>query len=346
LNTLLEIKDLKTYFYLDEGVVKAVDGVSFQIERGKTLGVVGESGCGKSVTAQAILRIVPSPGKLVKGKILLYRQKAGHNGAMVEDLAALDPDGEQIRRIRGAEISMIFQEPTASFSPVHTIGHQIEEAILLHQDVSRNEARARAIEMLAQVGIPDAKRRIDEYPFRLSGGMLQRAMIAVALSCRPDLLIADEPTTALDVTIQAQILELMNRWQSQLGMSIMIITHDLGVIAEMAEQVVVMYWGRVVEQTGVDTVFHGPKHPYTAGLHQSIPKVGRRMPGRLPFIRGVVPDPFAELHGCPFHPRCPKRIVGFCDVGSAPALVEVEKGHAVACFLYHDRRASDHDCDV
>ena len=331
---LLEVRDLKTYFFTDEGIVKAVDGVSLDLARGQTLGVVGESGCGKSITAQSIMRIEPTPGKVVGGEVLWQRQG---NGAQT-DLAALDQDGSEIRAIRGAEIAMIFQEPMSSFSMVHTVGQQIVEAVQLHQEVSRSEAREIAVEMLSSVGIPDPLRRVDEYPFRLSGGMLQRAMIAMALSCNPNLLIADEPTTALDVTIQAQILDLMNRSQEHLGMAIMIITHDLSVVAEMADMVVVMYWGRVVEQASVRTIFRAPKHPYTAGLQRSIPKLGAVRKRRLSSITGVVPDPFASLQGCPYHPRCPEAIKGVCDDGAPPALVEIESAHQVACFLYHEER--------
>ena len=332
--SLLEVRDLKTYFFTDEGIVKAVDGVNIDLAPGQTLGVVGESGCGKSITAQSILRIEPTPGKVVGGEILWQRQ----DSETKTDLVKLDQDGSEIRDIRGSEIAMIFQEPMSSFSMVHTIGQQIMEAIQLHQEVSQAEARKIAVEMLSNVGIPDPLRRVDEYPFRLSGGMLQRAMIAMALSCNPNLLIADEPTTALDVTIQAQILDLMNRSQEQLGMAIMIITHDLSVVAEMADTVVVMYWGRVVEQASVRTIFREPKHPYTVGLQRSLPKLGDVRKVRLDSIKGVVPDPFASLQGCPYHPRCPEAIKGVCDEGAPPALVEVELEHQVACFLYHETR--------
>ncbi len=333
-DSLLEVRDLKTYFFTDEGIVKAVDGVSIDLGPGQTLGVVGESGCGKSITAQSILRIEPTPGKVVGGEILWQRQESGSK----TDLAKLDQDGSEIRDIRGSEIAMIFQEPMSSFSMVHTVGQQIMEAVRLHQEVNQAEAREIAVEMLSNVGIPDPIRRVDEYPFRLSGGMLQRAMIAMALSCNPNLLIADEPTTALDVTIQAQILDLMNRSQEQLGMAIMIITHDLSVVAEMADTVVVMYWGRVVEQASVRTIFREPKHPYTAGLQRSLPKLGDVKKARLNSIKGVVPDPFASLQGCPYHPRCPEAIKGVCDEGDPPALVEIEREHQVACFLYHEER--------
>lgn len=342
---LLEVSNLKTYFYLDEGTVKAVNGVSFRLEKEKTLGVVGESGCGKSVTAQSILRIVPFPGKILQGEILFHRETDGNGGKAI-DLTKLDPQGKQIRDIRGGEISMIFQEPMTSFSPVHTIGSQIMEAILLHQNVGKKAAREHAIDMLNKVGIPLPQRRVDEYPHLLSGGMRQRAMIAMSLSCNPALLIADEPTTALDVTIQAQILDLMNSLQDELGMSILIITHDLGVIAEMADDVVVMYMGEEVEYTDTDTLFYNPKHPYTRALLKSIPKVGPKVRTRLESIKGSVPDPFANLKGCPFFPRCPDGMPGVCDVGSPPDAIEVEKGQKVACFLYHDvRQETESDAD-
>ena len=332
---LLELKDLKTYFYLDEGTVRAVDGVSFNIPKQGTLGVVGESGCGKSVTAQSILRIVPHPGEIIEGQILLH-QDANGDGSNIIDLASLDPQGRVIRDIRGKEISMIFQEPMTSFSPVHTIGNQIIEAILLHQNVNKEEARIHAVEMLDKVGIPYPERRVDEYPHQLSGGMRQRAMIAMALSCNPRLLIADEPTTALDVTIQAQILELMKGLQREFGMSIMIITHNLGVVAEMADEVVVMYLGEVVEHTTVDSLFYDPKHPYTQALLKSIPKIGPKVNLRLESITGSVPDPFAVPQGCPFHPRCPDVISGVCNT-EKPPLIALEDGHQVACFLYGGR---------
>lgn len=333
-NLLLEVKDLRTYFYLDEGTVRAVDGVSFEIPRQGTLGVVGESGCGKSVTAQSILRIVPPPGKIVSGQILLHQQT---NRERILDLAQLDPQGEIIHSIRGKEIAMIFQEPMTSFSPVYTVGNQIIEAILLHQKLTKSQAREHAIEMLDKVGIPFPQRRIDQYPHELSGGMRQRAMIAMALSCNPSLLIADEPTTALDVTIQAQILILMRNLQKEFGMSIMIITHNLGVIAAMAEKVVVMYLGVVVEYADIDSVFYHPKHPYLQALLKSIPKAGRKVRVRLESIKGTIPDPFILPKGCRFHPRCPKAMRGVCNVDK-PLLIELETGHKVACFLYGGRK--------
>lgn len=333
---LIEVENLKTYFHLPQGLVRAVDGVTFEIHRGETLGVVGESGCGKSVTAQSILRIVPPPGKIVGGRISYYRQVVSNGAGSVEeiiDLTQLDWQSDTIRSIRGAEIAMVFQEPMTSLSVIHTIGNQIEEAIRLHQEVSKREARARAIDVLAQVGLPQPDKNIDEYPFRLSGGMRQRAMIAMALSCHPQLLIADEPTTALDVTTEAQILELMQGLQQQLGMAIMYITHDLGVIAEMADEVVVMYLGRVVESADVVTLFHNPRHPYTQALFRSIPKISERSKGRLEPIKGVVPDPYTVLPGCPFHPRCSEATAGLCDV-KEPRLIEVAPGHRVSCHIH------------
>ena len=264
---LLSVRNLRTSFFQDEGTTKAVDGASFDVFPGKTLGIVGESGCGKSVTAQSILRIVDRPGRIVDGEIILTRADGSQT-----DLVKLKADGREIRSIRGGDIGLIFQEPMTSFSPVHTVGEQIIEAILLHAAVSKKEARLRGIEVLRSVGIPKPERRIDEYSFELSGGLRQRAMIAMALSCDPRLLIADEPTTALDVTTQAQILDLLRRIQQQRGMAIMLITHDLGVVAEMADDVVVMYLGKVVEQGPVDDIFHDAKHPYTKALLQSIPE--------------------------------------------------------------------------
>jgi peptide/nickel transport system ATP-binding protein len=332
---LIEVNNLKTYFFLDEGTVRAVDGVTFDIKRGQTLGVVGESGCGKSVTGQSILRIVPHPGRIVEGSILLHRYKG--NGASetetVVDLTKLDPMGDEIRSIRGAEIALIFQEPMTSFSPVHTIGNQIMEAILLHQDVTKDEAREIAIDMLRHCGLPRADDVINRYPWELSGGMRQRAMIAMALSCRPSLLIADEPTTALDVTTEAQILTLMQGLQEEMGMAIMYITHNLGVIAEMAEEVIVMYLGKVVERADVDSLFYDPKHPYTRALLRSIPKIGRRSRVRLDTIEGMVPDPYNIPPGCTFHPRCRSFMPGICNV-IEPQMVDAGGGHLVSCHLY------------
>ena len=324
---LLTINNLKTQFTTLDGIVRAVDGVSLQIHEGRTLGLVGESGCGKSVTAHSILRLLPKRiSRIAEGEILFHR------GDRVIDMTKLNPDSETIRSIRGNDISMIFQEPLTSLSPVHTVGSQIGEAIALHQKVNRREARERSISMLEQVGIPNAAQRFDEYPHQFSGGMRQRAMIAMALSCNPRLLIADEPTTALDVTIQAQILELMKKLQQDLGMAILIITHDLGVVAEMADEVAVMYMGKIVESGDARTIFHRPLHPYTVGLMRSIPRLGRHSKERLTPIPGSVPDPYSIPRGCAFMPRCPAPKTEAC--GREVPLREVEPGHCVRCTLY------------
>ena len=327
---LLSVRGLHTHFPLDEGTVIAVDGASFDLYPGQTLGVVGESGCGKSVTARSILRILDRPGRIVDGEIL-WRRGADD----VVDLTGLDPDGQAMRHIRGGEIALVFQEPMTSFSPVHTIGNQMIEAIMLHRAVSKREARAIAIALLRQVGIPLPEQRMGEYAFQLSGGLRQRAMIAMALSCHPSLLIADEPTTALDVTTQAQILDLMRSLQRDLGMAIMLITHDLGVIAEMADHVAVMYLGQVVESAPVDDIFHAPKHPYTQALLQSIPRMQTTTRQRLASIVGSVPHPYARPSGCPFHPRCAAFMAGVCD-RREPALQTVASNHQVSCLL-HDK---------
>ncbi len=324
----LEFKDLRVHFFTDEGVVKAVDGVDLAIPRGKTTCIVGESGCGKSVMSLTALRIVQRPGRIVSGQIL-WHSKSGD----VIDLAKLNPKGREIRRIRGAEIAMIFQEPMTSLSPLYTIGNQIGEAIRLHQGASKQEARARTIEMLRKVRIPRPERLVDEYPFRLSGGMRQRAMIAMALSCNPSLLIADEPTTALDVTTQAQILDLMLDLQREYNMSILFITHDLSVVAEIANYVAVMYLGRVVESGDVDTIFNNPKHPYTQALLSSVPKISvTRQP--LEPIQGMVPSPFRRPSGCTFHPRC-SRAMPICQTVE-PSMIELGHNHRARCLLYDD----------
>jgi peptide/nickel transport system ATP-binding protein len=334
---LLEIKELKTYFYLHEGVAKAVDGVTFDIRRNRTVAVVGESGCGKSVTARSILQILDRGGRIVGGQILYNRGEHHANGggtvADTIDLAKLDPRGQELRAIRGAEIAMVFQEPMTSFSPIYTVGNQIMEAIRLHQHVDEAEARVRAVEMLRRVGIPRPEQRVDAYPHQLSGGMRQRAMIAMALSCKPALLIADEPTTALDVTIQAQILDLLRELQAEYGMAIMLITHNLGVVAEMADDVVVMYLGQVAEQAPVDAIFHDPKHPYTQALLRSIPRLGVQAAHRLATIRGSVPNPYDRPRGCVFHPRCPAFMPGICDQRNPPLLTIGER-RQVRCLLY------------
>lgn len=328
--TLIEVRNLKTHFFTDEGVVKAVDGVDFTIPKGKTLCVVGESGCGKSITARSMLQIVDSPGKIIAGDILFHPS----TGQTV-NLAKLDPRGQEIRHIRGKEIAMIFQEPMSSLSPVHTIGNQIMEAVLLHLTKDRKEARERAIEGLRRVGIPKPKERLDAYTFQLSGGMRQRAMIAMALACEPKLLIADEPTTALDVTTQANILDLIKELQDDLGMAVMFITHDLGVVAEIADEVVVMYLGQVAERGDVDSIFHDPKHPYTRALLESIPRLGVRDSHRLESIRGMVPHPFNRPGGCPFHTRCDAFMPGTCDL-LVPPTEHPAAGRDVRCLLYSD----------
>ncbi len=348
---LIEVRDLKTYFYLREGTVKAVDGANFSIVRGKTTGVVGESGCGKSVTAQSIMQIVPKPGRIVGGEITLWQgeygppspptsggiarrpPRLGGWGGLPVKTTDLLPDSDEMRAIRGSAIGMIFQEPMSSFSPVHTIGDQLGETILLHQPVSKDTAKGMVLEMMGHVGIANPERNFAAYPHQLSGGMRQRAMIAMALMLRPSLLIADEPTTALDVTTEAQILRLMRRLQAELGMAIMFITHDLGVIAEMADDVVVMYLGRVVEYAEVDAIFHDPKHPYLRALLRSIPRIGGKSGSRLAAIEGMVPNPLDMPAGCPFHPRCPEVIPGLCDV-VVPGDTAFGARHTVACHLY------------
>jgi peptide/nickel transport system ATP-binding protein len=328
---LLSVRNLKTYFFQDEGTVKAVDGATFDVYPGQTLGIVGESGCGKSVTAQSILRIVDEPGRIVEGQIML-RQADGTE----LDLVKQRSDSKQMRAIRGEEIGLIFQEPMTSFSPVHTVGNQIVETVRLHKKVSEQEARQRAIESLRQVGIPKPERRVDEYAFELSGGLRQRAMIAVALCCDPRLLIADEPTTALDVTTQAQILDLLRKLQQQRQMTIMLITHNLGVVAEMCDDVVVMYLGRVVEEGPADDIFHAPKHPYTRALLRSIPSIESTPRTKLPTITGSIPHPYNRPSGCPFYPRCPDFMPGTCDAAE-PMLIPVTARQSASCFLFQTK---------
>ena len=321
---LLDVKNLKTYFFTDEGVVRAVDGVDLYIDKGETLGVVGESGCGKSVTALSIMKLIPQPpGRIVEGNI-------NYDGSNLVDLPP-----NRMRKIRGKEISMIFQEPMTSLNPVFTVGEQIAEAIRLHEGLGRREAMAKTVDMLKLVHIPNADRRVKEYPHQLSGGMRQRIMIAMALSCNPKLLIADEPTTALDVTIQAQILDLLNELKSKLRMAVMLITHDMGVIAETAQRVVVMYAAKVAEEAPVGDLFKEPLHPYTQGLLRSIPRIDlaatarRRLettPGTVPTLRGDIAP------GCRFAPRCP--FVKSVCTEKDPVLKEVKPGHKVSCWLY------------
>jgi peptide/nickel transport system ATP-binding protein len=321
---LLDVKNLKTYFFTDEGVVRAVDGVDLYIDKGETLGVVGESGCGKSVTALSIMKLIPQPpGRIVEGEI-------NYNGT---NLVTLPPN--RMRKIRGKEISMIFQEPMTSLNPVFTVGEQIAEAIRLHEGLGRREAMAKTVDMLKLVHIPNAERRVKEYPHQLSGGMRQRIMIAMALSCNPNLLIADEPTTALDVTIQAQILDLLNELKSKLRMAVLLITHDMGVIAETAQRVVVMYAAKVAEEAPVGELFKEPLHPYTQGLLRSIPRIDlaattrqrlETIPGTVPTLRGDIAP------GCRFAPRCP--FVKSVCTEKDPVLKEVKPGHKVSCWLY------------
>jgi oligopeptide/dipeptide ABC transporter ATP-binding protein len=314
---LLRVRDLQTHFFGDGGVVRAVDGVSFDVYAGQTLAVVGESGSGKSVTALSILRLVPQPPGRIIGGAVVFRGR---------DL--LDASEREMRAIRGKEISMIFQEPMTSLNPVYTCGEQIIETLVLHERISRQAARRRAIEMLELVGIPLPAQRVDEYPHQMSGGMRQRVMIAMALACHPAVLIADEPTTALDVTIQAQILELLRRLQREMGMAVILITHDLGVVAETADHVAVMYAGRVVEYCDVRSAFRRPLHPYTAGLQASLPKLGATQ-DRLRVIPGTVPNPANFPIGCRFHPRCP---VAQNRCLTDPDLIEIETGHLSRCL--------------
>ncbi len=331
-NILVQVNDLKVHFFTNEGTVRAVDGVTFDIHSGKTLCMVGESGCGKSVTARALLQIVHRPGKIVAGDIVLHR-KQSHNQTEEINISKLEPKGSAIRSIRGKEISMIFQEPMTSLSPLYTVGNQIMETITLHTGADKIQARERAIEMLEFVGIPRPDRIIDEYPFRLSGGMRQRAMIAMALSCNPSLLIADEPTTALDVTTQAQIIDLMQSLQKDYDMGILFITHDLGVVAEIADDVAVMYLGNVVEYGDVYTIFNDPQHPYTQALLRSIPKVTATRE-KLEVIKGMVPSPFRRPSGCPFHPRC-ARAMPICSQVE-PRTISINEKHQVHCLLFDE----------
>lgn len=355
---LLEVKDLHVEFDVRAGIVKAVDGLTMTINRGKTLGVIGESGCGKSVTARAILNMIPKPGKITRGEIIYHRRLRREGSPQLDDIVDLvktDPDGTTIRQIRGGEIGMIFQEPMSSLTPVYTagahineavslhhltpvrkVGDQIAEQVMAHRAVTKEEAREIAIDMLRRVGIPKPSERVDNFPHQLSGGQRQRVMIAVALSCEPALLIADEPTTALDVSIEAQILDIMRDLQQSANMAIMFITHNLGVIASMAEEIVVMYMGKVVEQGKVVEIFRDPKHPYTQALLKSIPQLGKKKAGeRLASISGMTPDPFNLPTGCVFHPRCPMFMAGRCDK-IAPSWTKVGEDHYASCLLYEE----------
>ncbi len=337
---LLEVKNLQVHFFLYEGIVQAINDVSFNVYQGRTLGIIGESGSGKSVSAQSVMGIVPSPpAKMLSGEIILHEQKADTLEDLV-DLAQLDPRGSEYRRIRGGDIGMIFQEPMTSFSPLHTIGQQIGEAILLHiPGATADSARERTEDLLRQVGIPRPDRAVDAYPHELSGGMRQRAMIAMALSCDPLLLIADEPTTALDVTIEAQILELIQTLQAERNMAIIYISHDLAVVGGLADEVMVMYLGRVMEHAAAEAIFDEPLHPYTKALWQSIPKIDGPLEPLVP-IAGNIPSPFAVHQGCPFFARCTERIPDVCDRHIPPA-IEASPGHTVRCFLYTDEPVPD-----
>lgn len=355
---LIEVKDLRVEFDVRAGIVKAVDGLNLTVYRGKTLGVIGESGCGKSMTARAILNMIPKPGKITQGKIVYHRRVKSNGHAQLDDIVEiteLDPDGKVIREIRGGEIGMIFQEPMSSLTPVYTAGAHINEAVSLHQltpvrkvgdqiaeqvmahrTVTKEEAREIAIAMLRRVGIPKPTARVDSYPHQLSGGQRQRVMIAIALSCEPDMLIADEPTTALDVSIEAQILDIMRELQESVNMAIMFITHNLGVIASMADEIVVMYMGKAVERAKVIDLFKNAKHPYTQALLRSIPQLGEKKKGaRLASISGMTPDPFNLPTGCVFHPRCPMFMPGKCDK-IVPSWKQVGEDHWVSCLLYEE----------
>jgi peptide/nickel transport system ATP-binding protein len=334
---LLEVRDLQTQFQTRAGLVRAVDGVSFYVDRGELLGIVGESGCGKSITALSIMRLIALPGKIVSGEILFEER----------NLLALSD--EQMRAIRGNDIAMIFQDPMTSLNPVFTVGEQIAEALRLHRKLSRKDARRVTIEAMKEVAIPDPARRVDDYPHQLSGGMRQRVMIAMALACDPKLLIADEPTTALDVTIQAQILELLNELRRTRELGVVLITHDLGVVAEVADRVAVMYTGRIVEESPVEELFARPKHPYTEGLLRSVPKLTEaevKKATRLETIEGTVPSPTALPPGCHFAPRCTHRMPR-CEQGVIP-LYDLEGGVRVRCVLYDlaSAVAADHQAEA
>jgi peptide/nickel transport system ATP-binding protein/oligopeptide transport system ATP-binding protein len=319
MDVLLEVDNLKTYFHTDEGTARAVDGVSFEVGRGEKVGLVGESGCGKSVTALSLMRLIPDPPGRIEGGSIAFE---GRN--------LLDLTEKEMRKVRGNEISIIFQEPLSSLNPVFTCGEQVREAIGLHQKLGRRASREKAVEMLRLVRIPDPERRYGSYPHQMSGGMRQRVMIAMALSCEPKILIADEPSTALDVSVQAQIIELLLELSEKMGMAVLLITHDLAVVAQMAERVIVMYAGWIVEQAPIEVLFRAPAHPYTEGLLGSVPKLGSRT-GRLPMIAGSVPDPLRLPPGCRFSDRCPKRM-DKC-VALEPPVFPAANGHLVRCWL-------------
>ena len=329
-DNVVEVRDLHANFYTTLGVVRALNGVSFNIPRGRVLGIVGESGCGKSITGLSIMQLVPRPGKVEQGEVIFH-----DIGEKPVNILTYGRNSDQMRNIRGNSISMIFQEPMTSLNPLFTVGSQIEEAVLLHQTQNHQEARTRAIDILGKVGMPNPARIADSYPHQLSGGMRQRAMIAMALSCTPTLLIADEPTTALDVTTEAQILELMRDLQHEIGTSIMFVTHNMGVVAQMCDEVAVMYLGRIVERASVDDIFYDPKHPYTVALLRSIPRLGTKRHKRLDVITGSTPDPYTPVSGCPFHPRCPSVIPGVCEtLVPLETFVNGDPHRTVRCHLY------------
>ncbi|MBW7452602.1 ABC transporter ATP-binding protein [Paenibacillus sepulcri] len=334
---LLSVQDLKIRIQMDNGEMNAVDGVDFDIQKGKTLGLVGESGCGKSLTSRAIISINPKECETTGS--IMYQSSSGESANPL-NLLSMDPSGKQIRSIRGRKIAMIFQEPMTAFSPMYTIGNQIMEAILIHRTKNKKEAKKITLEMLSKVGISDQEKRFDQYPHEFSGGMRQRAMISMALSCNPELLIADEPTTALDVTIQPQVLELMKSLQQEFGMAILLVTHDLGIIAEMCDEVAVMYLGKIVEQAPVKEIFHNPKHPYTKGLLKSMPRLGGNKSKRLDSIEGSVPIPINMPPMCGFYDRCKDRIEGVCNVQAVPKTRLSDK-HMVRCFLYSDQHEGE-----
>jgi peptide/nickel transport system ATP-binding protein len=326
---LLEVQNIKTHFFTDEGIIKAVDGVSFNIHNNEVLGVVGESGCGKSVLFRSILRIEQRPGKIIGGKILF------NSGGETVDLAALEKDSARLRSIQGKEIAMVFQEPMVSLSPLYTVGNQIAEGLIEHTETGKTEAREKAIEMLRLVGMNKPEKNVDEYPHQLSGGMRQRVMIAMALSLNPRLLIADEPTTALDVTTQAQILELMGSMRSSIQGSIVFITHDLGVIAEISERVIIMYLGKIMETADTRSLFNEPAHPYTRALLKAVPGFGQRKGSNPLFnIKGMIPNPFERPRGCPFFPRCTETEKGLPCENEMPGPGDIARGHSVSCFKY------------
>ena len=333
-NLLLEVENLKIYFKTDDGTVKAVDGVDFDVRKGETLGIVGESGCGKSITSLGIMNMIPKPnGRYESGKVNYYLKNSDES----INIAELKSSSKKMRKLRGSEISMIFQEPMTSLTPVYTIGKQIIESLMQEENMTKDKARERTLEMLSLVGIEPAGQRIDEYPHQFSGGMRQRVMIAMALSRNPNLLIADEPTTALDVTIEAQILSLISQMQKRFNMAVIIITHDLGVVGQISDRIIVMYLGKIVEKSSTMEIFKSPLHPYTIGLLKSIPKIGSKK--RLYNIKGSVPSPYLLPKGCNFNTRCEK-VMEICRK-KEPPLIEVSKDHFVKCWLYSGSEKND-----